>query len=108
MLLTAATPPSRWPVTLADLASRLRAAPVAAIEAPDDALIEAVLVKQFGDRQLRIGPEIVAYLVPRIERSFEGIQKTVAALDSAAMAAGRPVTVPLAGEVLGHLDGGEA
>ncbi len=106
LLLTAATSPVRWPTALADLASRLRAAPLAAIEAPDDALIEAVLVKQFGDRQLRVGPEVVSYLVPRIERSFAGVRHIVAALDSAALAAGRPVTVPLAGEVLARLDGG--
>ncbi len=103
LLLTARTAPARWPVRLPDLASRLRAAPVAAISAPDDAVIEAVLVKLFADRQLRVGPEVVAFLVARIERSFAAARATVAALDEAAMQAGRGVTVPLAGTVLDRL-----
>lgn len=100
LLLTARTAPARWHIGLADLASRLRAAPVAAISPPDDAVIEAVLVKLFADRQLRVGPEVVAFLVARIERSFAAASKIVAALDEAAMQARRAVTVPLAGEVL--------
>lgn len=103
LLLNARTPPARWRIGLADLASRLRAAPVAAIEAPGDGMIEAVLVKLFGDRQIRVGPEVVAYLTPRIERSFAGAQQVVALLDRAAMAAGRGVTIPLAREVLDRI-----
>ncbi|MHA1599077.1 MAG: HdaA/DnaA family protein, partial [Alphaproteobacteria bacterium] len=52
LLLTAATPPSRWNFGLADLASRLKSSGVVEIGTPDDALIAAVLVKQFADRQL--------------------------------------------------------
>jgi chromosomal replication initiation ATPase DnaA len=37
---------------LPDLASRLRAIPVGALSAPDDALLRAVMVKLFADRQL--------------------------------------------------------
>ncbi|HLI21649.1 MAG TPA: DNA replication protein, partial [Stellaceae bacterium] len=66
----------------------------------DDALLAAVLVKLFGDRQLRIGEEVIAYLLPRIERSFASAQEIVAALDRAALAGRRPVTVKLARQVL--------
>lgn len=103
LLLCATTPPSRWQLRLSDLASRLRAAPVAAITAPDDALIQALLVKLFADRQLKVAPEVVSYLMGRIERSFDGARRVVAALDEAALASGRRVTVPLARQVL---DGG--
>lgn len=100
LLLTARTAPRRWGLSLPDLASRVEAASVAAIEAPDDALLAAVLVKLFGDRQLAVAPALIPYLVARMERSFDAANRLVAALDAAALAAGRPVTRALAAAVL--------
>lgn len=100
LLLLARAAPARWGIGLADLRSRLLAAPVVAVAPPDDALLATLLVKLFADRQLRIGEEVVAYLIPRLERSFAAAQRMVAALDQAALAARRPITVPLAREVL--------
>lgn len=96
LLLAAREPPARWTIRLADLRSRLLAAPAVAVEAPDDALLGAVLVKLFADRQLRISEDLIAYLLPRIERSFAAAQEIVAALDTAALAGQRAVTVRLA------------
>lgn len=100
LLLAAREPPARWSLHLADLRSRLLASAAVAVEAPDDALLGAVLVKQFADRQLRIGEDVIAYLLPRIERSFAAVQDIVAALDHAALAGQRAVTVKLAREIL--------
>jgi len=100
LLLTATAPPSRWDLRLSDLVSRLRAAPVTRIDPPGDALLAAVLVKQFADRQLRVGADIVAYLVARMERSFAAATEIVAALDAAALARRRDITIALAREVL--------
>lgn len=101
LLLTARTAPARWAIRLPDLASRLRAAPAVAVTAPDDALMTAVLVKLFADRQLRVGREVVAFLVRRMERSFEAARDIVAAIDASALAAHRKVTVPFVREALG-------
>jgi chromosomal replication initiation ATPase DnaA len=101
VLMTAQRPPVLWGVHLADLRSRLLAAPSAAIGAPDDALLGAVLVKLFADRQVQVAPELVHWLLRRIERSFAGARDAVARLDAAALALKRPVTVPLAREVIG-------
>ena len=103
LLLTAESAPARWKVALPDLASRLRAAPVAAIAAPEDALIEAVLVKLFRDRQLRVSPTVVSYVVRRMERSLAAANRVVAALDETALAARRNLTVRLAADVLDRL-----
>ena len=103
LFLTARQPPAAWPIALADLASRLRAAPVAGIAAPDDALLGAVLVKHFADRQLRVAPEIINYLLRRMERSFAAAAALVGALDRLALVTGRPVTIPLARRVLATL-----
>jgi chromosomal replication initiation ATPase DnaA len=100
LLLAARAAPARWPHGLADLGSRLAAATAVRLEAPDNALLEALLVKLFADRQLAVGEEVVRYLLARMERSFAAARTLVAALDRAALAEGRAVTVPLARRVL--------
>ena len=100
LLVVARRPPSRWRIALADLRSRLRAAPAVAVAPPDEALIAAVLVKLFADRQLAIGEEVVAYLALHLERSFAAARDAVAALDAAALAEQRRITVPLVKRVL--------
>jgi chromosomal replication initiation ATPase DnaA len=103
LLLVANRPVAGWGVVLPDLGSRLRTAPSVAIAAPDDAVLAAVLVKLLADRQLRPPPEVVAYLVPRMERSFAAASQLAAELDRAALAAKRPITLPLARRVLATL-----
>ena len=100
LLITACRPPGSWRVVLADLRSRLRAIPVVEIGAPDDALLGAVLVKHFADRQLHVAPQVIAYLLRRIDRSFAAAEKIVARLDGSALSNGGPVTIALARKVL--------
>jgi chromosomal replication initiation ATPase DnaA len=85
------------------LRSRLLASPAVAVEPPDDALLSAVLVKLFADRQLRVSEDVINYLLLRLERSFAAAQEIVAALDRAALADQRAVTVPLARETLSRM-----
>lgn len=100
LLLTSRRPPARWSVGLADLRSRVTALPAVAMAEPDDALIAAVLAKMFTDRQLRVAPGVIDYLVSRIERSFAHARRTVAIIDDAAMAARRNITIPFVRELL--------
>ena len=100
LLMTAREPPARWPVALADLASRVKALPAVTIERPDDRLLAAVLVKLFADRQLAVSADVIEYALPRIERSFAAAQALVDALDKAALVAQRRITTPLARDVL--------
>lgn len=92
LLLTANSPPARWPLYLPDLCSRLNAQPAAVIAEPDDALIAAVLVKMFADRQIRINEDCLAYLLQRMERSFAAARRVVMAADALALATHRPIT----------------
>lgn len=103
LLVVAQQPPGIWPIALPDLASRLRAAEAIGIGAPDDALLAAVLVKHFADRQLRVKPGIVAYLVPRMERSFAAAAALAATLDRLAISVRRPVGLALARRALAEL-----
>jgi chromosomal replication initiation ATPase DnaA len=100
LLITARQAPSFWNIGLPDLRSRLLAAPAAAIGLPDDALLAAVVVKLFADRQLRVDADVVPFLVARIDRSFESARFWVAELDRAALAARRSITVPFVRRVL--------
>ena len=99
VLITARSAPATWRINVADLASRLRAIPIVALDAPDDALLRAVIVKLFADRQLAVDESLVAYLATHIERSFAAARATVAALDREALRLKRPVTRTLAGEL---------
>jgi len=100
LLLTAKQPPARWRIGLVDLSSRLNTASLAGIGAPDDALIAAVLVKQFRDRQLRIDEDVISFMLARMERSFEAARHMVRAIDEAALRERRNITVPLVRKVL--------
>ena len=100
LLLTGRTPPARWSVELPDLRSRLRAVTAVGMVPPDDALIEAVLVKLFADRQLRVNAGVVRFLVARMERSFDAARAIVAAMDDVALANRCEITVPLARRII--------
>jgi chromosomal replication initiation ATPase DnaA len=100
LLVTALTPPSRWGLELPDLASRMAATPTVAISPPDEALLAAVLVKLFADRQIDPPETLIRYLVDRIERSFAAARTIVATLDEAALAEGKPIGRDFARHVL--------
>ncbi|MFL6844735.1 MAG: HdaA/DnaA family protein [Allosphingosinicella sp.] len=100
LLIVADSPPPFWHVTLADLRSRLSATPHVAIGDPDDRLIGDLIVKLLGDRGIAVPPEVPAYIVPRIERSYMAVQQVVAALDRAALSHHRRMTVAMARRAL--------
>lgn len=100
LLLTGLRPPARWDIALPDLRSRLSSIPAVAISLPDDQLMAALLVKLFADRQLKVGQDVVGYLISRMERSFAAARDLVAATDAAGLAAQRAITVPLVRDVM--------
>ncbi len=99
LLFTARMAPAAWPAVIPDLVSRLRALPVATLQAPDDAMLRAVLVKLAADRQLALDESVVSYLSTHIERSFAAARSAVIALDNEALRQRRPVTRALAAEI---------
>lgn len=103
LLLSARTMPASWTLTLPDLISRLNAAPLVEIGAPDDALLRAVLVKLFADRQIGVDEPIVGYLLSRMPRSFEAARSLVAELDRRALERKAEVTRSFAARVLADM-----
>jgi chromosomal replication initiation ATPase DnaA len=100
VLFTARSAPAGFSFALRDLGSRLKAMPAVVLAAPDDALLRAVLVKLFADRQLAVDEGLIGYVAARIERSFAAARAIVARLDEEAMRQKRPLTRVLAGEIL--------
>ena len=100
LLLTSAAPPELCGIGTPDLLSRLRLAPSVVIGPPDDALLKAVLVKLFADRQALIDTSVIDYVATRIERSFASAAAIVAEIDGEALSQGRRVTRPIAAAIL--------
>ena len=100
VLVTSQSLPAQWPVALADLRSRLRASPAVELKAPDDALLRAVLVKHFADRQIAVDEPVLSYMVARMERSFDAARRLVAEIDRRALADRAEVTRAFVARVL--------
>ncbi|WP_434288084.1 chromosomal replication initiator DnaA [Celeribacter sp. SCSIO 80788] len=98
LLLTAQSAPNHWTLSLPDLASRMQGTTVARIEAPDDKLLTAMLVKQFDDRQIAVPGTLILWLVKRMERSAEAARRMVETLDEAALRSGKPISRNLAAQ----------
>lgn len=103
LLITTRALPGEIEITLPDLRSRLRAMALTRIDPPDEGLLRALLVKLMADRQLEVGPKVIEYVIPRMERSADAARRFVRELDRQALAARRLVTVHLAREVLDAL-----
>ena len=104
LAMTARSWPDGWGVALPDLLSRLRQSPAVEIAEPDDALVRAVLVKLFVDRQLMVDTTVVEFLALRIERSLASARAIVEALDREALERGRAITRPMAADFLRRLE----
>lgn len=88
--------PSAWEVRLPDLRSRLDAVISVPVEAPDDAVLAAMLEARFAERGIRPARDVIPYLLRRIDRSAAAAAAVVERLD----ALHRPVTRTLARKVV--------
>lgn len=96
LLMTGRGSINSWGITLPDLRSRLQGSNTVTLLPPGDFLLSAVLVKLFSDCQLRVEPGLIAYLLPRMERSFAAARQLVQALDHQALQDKRPIGVKMA------------
>jgi chromosomal replication initiation ATPase DnaA len=103
MLLTSDKAPGDLDFALPDLRSRLKALPFAGISPPDDALLRAVLVKLFADRQLSVDPGVIAYLLLRMERSMDSARRVAAEVDRQGLMLKRGITRAVAAAALESL-----
>lgn len=100
ILLTASAEPGNWQITTPDLLSRLRLAPIIPLHDPDDALLGAILVKMFVDRQIMVDTSVVDLIKMRAERSIASIRDIVARIDQEGLARGKRITRALVTDIL--------
>ncbi|MCK5423836.1 MAG: hypothetical protein KAI89_00585 [Emcibacter sp.] len=100
IMLTSAQHPKHWQLDLPDLRSRMLASMAIEIGPPDDELLAAVIIKQFDDRQITVSRDVITYLIPRIERSFEAARDIVGKIDNLALVQKRKITIPLVRDLL--------
>jgi len=100
LLIVADAPPPAWRIALPDLRSRLAASPIATIGPPDDALREALLTRYFVRRGLDARPDLIAWLLPRIERTHLALIRVVDLLEQAAFEQRRRLSIALARSTL--------
>ena len=81
---------------LPDLRSRMRAVNVVRIGSPDERMLYGLLNKYFLERQMAAPPEMLAYIVRRMERSFTSVQVIANAVERHSIAKKKPLSVLLA------------
>jgi chromosomal replication initiation ATPase DnaA len=101
LLMTAATPPARWPVRLPDLGSRLCTVTAVPIGRPDDALLRDLLDALLLERRLAVSAAVRDWLLLRLPRAAAALRDAVQRLDHASLAARRPISRSLAADTLG-------
>jgi len=100
LLMTSRHSVAELPIKLPDLKSRMGAIQVTRIREPDDMLFASVLLKLFADRHLQIGPDVIQYMMTRLERSFGQARYMVSAIDGLSLSKKRRITVPLVRDLL--------
>ena len=100
LLMTSRKPISEIDLNLEDLKSRLNSILEAKIKEPDDQLMELLLIKIFNDKQLKINPNIIDFLVSRLERSYESINLFIEKIDKFSLEKGKKITIPLINDLL--------
>lgn len=103
LLVTSALAPARMDFALPDLKSRMEGTSLATLEALDDALLMALVMKMFADRQIALKPDLLSYILPRLPRSFDAVRGFVEAMDARALAEKRPIGKGLARDVLAQI-----
>ena len=101
LLIVADAAPPAWEIALPDLRSRLAATPVARIGAPDDDLAAALLADQFARRGIDARPDLISWLIARLERSHVTLLRAVDLLDQEVLERRKRLSIPLARTVLG-------
>ncbi|MGV8854805.1 MAG: hypothetical protein ACOH2L_09140 [Devosia sp.] len=110
ILLTAREEVANWALSTDDVRSRARRATAFTLELTDDIQLSQMFAKLFGDRQIKVDPRIIGYLVARMERSTEEVVLLADLMDRLALAKGSAITRSIAAEALDRRrqDRGEA
>jgi len=100
LLITANRVPAKLNIKLPDLRSRIASVFAIELSRPDDRMIESIITKYFSDIQITLNPNVIKFLVTRINRSYAEISATLKALDKISLSEKRKISIPFIKEVL--------
>ena len=96
VVIVADAAPPEWAIKLPDLRSRLSASPTVRIGDPDGQLMRALFERLFLRRGLDARPELIQWLVVRVERTHIALLRAVDLLDQAVLERHKRLSIPLA------------
>ena len=100
LLMTSRKSISEIDLSLEDLKSRLNSILEAKINEPDDQLMELILIKIFNDKQLKINPNVIDFLMSRLVRTYKSINLFIEKIDKFSLEKGKKITIPLINDLL--------
>jgi chromosomal replication initiation ATPase DnaA len=96
VVVVADAPPPEWEIKLPDLRSRLIASPTLRIGDPDEQLMAALFERQFLRRGLDARPDLIQWLVARVERTHVALLRAVDLLDQVVLERRKRLSIPFA------------
>lgn len=78
---------------LPDLKSRLASVKIVYISPPDDKMVGLLLVKALTERSIKVTNDVIKFLLARIPRSYEAVEKVVEQIDMLSLEQKRNINV---------------
>ena len=100
MVINSINPINEYKYKLKDLKSRAKNCLFAKIEIPDDELMNAIIFKNFSDRQINIDSKLIDYIAKRIDRSYSKISQFIYKIDELSLKKKKPIDFKIIKEIL--------
>ena len=100
LIINSINPINEMNFQLKDLVSRAKNCLFAKIENPDDELMNAIILKNFSDRQIKIDNKLIDYIAKRIDRSYSKISQFIYKIDELSLKKKKPIDFKIIKEIL--------
>ena len=100
LLITSEKPIDTMEFLLPDLISRLKNCVIAKIDRPDDDMINAILIKKFSDRQIKLDKKIIDYIIKRIARSYSKMHEFIYKIDELSLKKKKSINFKIIKEII--------
>ena len=100
LIINSINPINEMDFQLKDLVSRAKNCLFAKIENPDDELMNAIILKNFSDRQIKIDNKLIDYIAKRIDRSYSKISQFIYKIDELSLKKKKPIDFKIIKEIL--------
>ena len=100
LIINSINPINEMDFQLKDLVSRAKNCLFAKIENPDDELMNAIILKNFSDRQIKIDNKLIDYIAKRIDRSYSKISEFIYKIDELSLKKKKPIDFKIIKEIL--------